>query len=194
MPHPSPSVPLPPDRTPPITRLSTFLLQGDAVLDAWERFDDEHTDLDGWPYDQDTYDARQAEKDAALWRRFSPLREQAAALLDAAETSAGHLAGKSGQARWSWQLAHLRGALERVDTAHTEYERLVADPSTSAEDLLAASAVRNRQASEALVDWLTHGRAVLEIHAATVRAGQTGIRLTTRTPHAATPASPTRRR
>ncbi|WP_051842159.1 hypothetical protein [Streptomyces sp. NRRL F-5193] len=194
MPHPSPSVPLSPDRTPPITRLSTFLLQGDAALAAWERFDDENTDLDGWPYDQDTYNARQAEKDAALWHRFSPLREQAAALLDAAETSADQLVGKSGQARWSWQLAHLRGALERVDTAHTEYERVAADPSTSAEDLLTASAVRNKQASEALVDWLTHGRAVLEIHAATVRAGQSGIRLTTRTPHAATTASPARRR
>ncbi|MFI8103416.1 hypothetical protein [Streptomyces sp. NPDC086023] len=186
--------PLSSDRAAPIAQLSFFLLQGDAVMAAWERYDDEHTDLDGWPYDQDTYDARQAEKDASLWRRFSPLRGQAAALLDAAETSAGHLAGKSGQARWSWQLAHLRGALDRVDTAHTEYERLVADPSTSPEDLVAAAAARNRHASEALVDWLTHGRAVLEIHAATVRAGQTGIRLTTRTPHAAPPASPARHR
>ncbi|MFF7438966.1 hypothetical protein [Streptomyces sp. NPDC008122] len=161
---------------------------------AWEQYDDEHTDLDGWPYDKDAYDAWQAEKDAALWRCFAPLREQASALLEAAETSAGHLAGKSGQARWSWQLDQLRGALERIETTLAEYEQLAADPYLSTEAVLAAVAARNRQAADALGDWLAHGRAVLEIHAATVRAGQTGIRLTTRTPHAAAPASPARSR
>ncbi|MGW7303991.1 hypothetical protein ACWGI1_00245 [Streptomyces sp. NPDC054835] len=192
---PNPSIP---DPVSPVARLSTFLLQADAVMAAWDRYDDEHTDLDGWPYDQDAYDTREAERDHALWRAFQPLGEVAPSLLYLAEAAVDHLRATSLQARWPWQLSQLRDSLERVDAAEKEFAERTAASGTdyyaSGEEAFLAFAARNAAASAPVTEWLTHGRAVLEINAATVRAGQTGIRLAARTPRAAAPAAPARHR
>ncbi|MFE0772170.1 hypothetical protein [Streptomyces sp. NPDC058861] len=168
--------------------LSTFLLQAQTVTASWELYSEEHTDLDGWPYDQAYYDDHEEAKDMALWRLFTPVREGAASLLDAAETTIQSLSGTLAQHRWDWQLTQLRGALDHIEAAQDQFlERLETDRGTG-EAVRAAVAERGARASESLSVWVSHGRAVLEIHASTVRAGQSGIRLAARTPRAPAPA------
>ncbi|MFE6457788.1 hypothetical protein ACFVP0_10045 [Streptomyces cinereoruber] len=175
--------------------LSTFLLQAEKVTASWELYSEEHTDLDGWPYDQADYDDHQEAKDMTLWHLFTPVREGAASLLDAAEATVQSLSGALAQNRWDWQLTQLRGALEHIDAAQDQFlERLATDRGTG-EAVREAVAERGAKASEVLSVWVSHGRAVLEIHASTVRAGQSGIRLAARTTRAPAPApsSPARR-
>ncbi|GAA3903925.1 hypothetical protein GCM10022244_12620 [Streptomyces gulbargensis] len=165
------------DHRPSLTRLSGFLLRAEDVTAAWERYADEHTDLDGWPYDQDAFDRRMAARDAALWRLFAPVRDEAAHLLDTAEAIADQLAGRSVQTRWVWQLDQLRGALDRVvaaQTAFTDWQDT--HPHMSDELVHRARATRDKRAWDGLNDWITHGRAVLEIHATALRAGRPGVR------------------
>ncbi|BAU88001.1 hypothetical protein SLA_7135 [Streptomyces laurentii] len=197
MPRPSPTTVPAPDPAEPLVRLARFLRQADTAVSSWERYTIEHTDLDGWPFDQDVYDAREAEKDRALWRAFAPVRDAAADLLNAAGTAVAERAWKTGQSRWTWQLDHLREALDRITAAQDTFLQFLTDePHATEEAVQAAAAARHARASEALSDWLHHGRSVLEVHAATVRAGQPGIRLAASVPRAATPApaGPARRR
>ncbi|MEU8543212.1 hypothetical protein AB0C52_25045 [Streptomyces sp. NPDC048717] len=187
MPRPSPTTVPAPDPAEPLARLARFLRQAETAVSSWERYTIEHTDLDGWPYDQDVYDAREAEKDRALWRAFAPVRDAAADLLNAADTVAER-AGKAGQPWWVWQLDHLRDALDRITAAQEAFRQVKDEPHATEEAVQAAAGARHARASEALSDWLHHGRAVLEVHAATVRAGQPGIRLAARVPRVAAPA------
>lgn len=190
--------PASPERTSSIARLSAFLLAADTVTASWERYADEHTDLDCRPHDQDAYDAREAERDHALWRAFRPLGEVAGGLLDLADAAVERLDQSSVQGRWRWQLSHLRDSLDLVDAAEKEFAEELAgvsgDYHASGEETYLAVASRNAAGSAPISDWLVHGRALLEIHAATVRAGQTGIRLSARTPRATPPAAPARHR
>ncbi|WP_432112692.1 hypothetical protein [Streptomyces sp. S1] len=187
---PSPPVPPLPDPPPALGLLSTFLLQAEDALTSWDRYDAEYTDLDGRPYDQETYGAKQFERDFAIWRSFLSTHE-AAELLDVAEASVAALSVGSAQPRWTWQLGRLQDALEEIETASADLDkRMAADPYMSGEDHYEAIAGFCLEVSNALSDWVTHGRAVLEIHAATVRAGQSGIRLAARAPHAFAPALP----
>lgn len=154
-----------------INRLAGFLRAADAALDAWDLYSDEHTDLDGWPYDPDAYDDRKAERDQAVWAAFEPVREEAGVLLEAAEVDLDRITIPPSQTRWHWQLAQLRGALNWIEAAHEEYEEFrAAQPHADKDALQAASDFRNAEAWHALDTWMLHGRAVLDIHAATVRA------------------------
>ncbi|MFG2294639.1 hypothetical protein [Streptomyces sp. NPDC048603] len=185
MPRPSPSGSTAPLGHQEITgRLAAFLRAADTALDAWDLYSDEHTDLDGWPYDPETYDDRKAERDRAVWTAFSPLREEASVLLDAAEADLERTPVSSVQQRWAWQLGQLRDALDQVNATRTEYQQLLAaHPHASREARHAAVDARNAEAWNALYSWSVHGRAVLEIRAVALRAA-TGPRI------AATPPSP----
>ncbi|MFG2981396.1 hypothetical protein ACGFYQ_09060 [Streptomyces sp. NPDC048258] len=154
-----------------ISRLAAFLRAADAALDAWDLYSDEHTDLDGWPYDPDAYDDRKAERDQAVWAALDPVREEADVLLEAAEADLDRIAIPSVQTRWMWQLAQLRGALNWIEAAHEGYQEFrTAQPQANKDALQAAADFRNAEAWHALDTWMVHGRAVLEIHTATVRA------------------------
>ncbi|MFC9582063.1 hypothetical protein ACFVJ8_04330 [Streptomyces yangpuensis] len=169
-------------------RLAAFLRAADTALDSWDLYSDEHTDLDGWPYDPETYDGRKAERDGAVWTAFSPLREEASVLLDAAEADLGRIPVSSVQQRWAWQLGQLRDALDRIEATRTEYRKLLtAHPHASREARHAAVDARNAEAWNALYSWSVHGRAVLEIRAATVRAA--GPRIAATPPPPAPPAT-----
>ncbi|MET9958140.1 hypothetical protein ABZ128_03480 [Streptomyces sp. NPDC006326] len=179
-----------------ISRLSVFLRAADAALDAWDLYSDEHTDLDGWPYDPDAYDDRKAERDRAVWTAFKPVREEAGILLDAAEAALDRIPVPSVHNRWAWQLAQLRDALDQIAATRTEYrELLAAHPHASPEARDGAVDARNAEAWSALYRWLVHGRAVLEIHTTAMRTAA-GPRIATAAPPPAPPAiaSPTTRR
>ncbi|MFE1803677.1 hypothetical protein [Streptomyces sp. NPDC059533] len=170
-------------------RLAAFLRAADTALDAWDLYSDEHTDLDGWPYDPETYDGRKAERDRAVWTAFSPLREEAGVLLDTAEADLDRIPASSVQQRWAWQLGQLRDALHRIDAARTEYQKLLAaHPHASREARHAAVDARNAEAWNALYSWSVHGRAVLEIHTTAVRAAS-GSRIAATAPPPAPPAA-----
>ncbi|MCM1969454.1 hypothetical protein [Streptomyces sp. G1] len=165
-------------------RLAAFLRAADTALDSWDLYSDEHTDLDGWPYDPEAYDGRKAERDRAVWAAFNPLREEAGVLLDAAEADLGRIPVSSVAQRWAWQLGQLRDALDRIEATGTEYRKLLtAHPHASSEARHAAVDARNAEAWNALYSWSVHGRAVLEILTTAVRAAA-GPRL------AATPPPP----
>ncbi|MFJ9789422.1 hypothetical protein [Streptomyces globosus] len=176
-------------------RLAVFLRAADTALDTWDLYSDEHTDLDGWPYDPEAYDGRKAERDRAVWMAFSPLREEASVLLDVAEADLDRIPLSSVQQRWAWQLGQLRDALARIETARTEYQELLtAHPHASREARHSAVDARNAEAWNALYSWSVHGRAVLEIRTTAVRAAA-GPRLATTPPPAplATAGHTTRR-
>jgi hypothetical protein len=170
-------------------RLAAFLRAADTALDSWDLYSDEHTDLDGWPYDPEAYDGRKAERDRAVWTAFSPLRKEAGILLDAAEADLNRIPVSSVQQRWTWQLGQLRDALDQIDATGTECRKLLAaHPHASREARLAAVDARNAEAWNALYSWSVHGRAVLEIRTTAVRAAA-GPRLAAVTPPPAPPAS-----
>ncbi|MEW2583023.1 hypothetical protein [Streptomyces virginiae] len=172
-----------------ISRLSVFLRAADAALDAWDLYSDEHTDLDGWPYDPEAYDDRKAGRDRAVWTAFKPVREEAGALLDAAEADLGRMPIPSVHNRWAWQLSQLRDALDQIAATRTEYrELLAAHPHASPEARDATVDARNAEAWSALYTWLVHGRAVLEIHATALRTAA-GPRIATAVPPPAPPAT-----
>ncbi|MEW2367920.1 hypothetical protein AB0940_00980 [Streptomyces sp. NPDC006656] len=178
-----------------ISRLAAFLRAADAALDAWDLYSDEHTDLDGWPYEPDAYDDRKAERDQAVWAALDPVREEAGVLLEAAEADLERIAIPSVQTRWMWQLAQLRGALNSIEAAHEEYQEFrTTQPQADKDALQAAADFRNAEAWHALDTWILHGRAVLEIHTAAVRASS-GPRIAATPPPAPSPsASHTTRR
>ncbi|MEU9939094.1 hypothetical protein [Streptomyces lavendulae] len=172
-----------------VSRLSVFLRAADAALDSWYLYSDEHSDLDGWPYDPESYDERKAERDGAVWRAFNAVGEEADVLLDAAEAELDHIPIASLQNRWAWQLTQLREALDRIAAARTEYRSLLAvHPHASPDARQAAVDARNAEAWNALYGWSVHGRAVLEIHTTAVRTAA-GARITTTPPPPAPPAT-----
>ncbi|MCX5302879.1 hypothetical protein OG304_05375 [Streptomyces sp. NBC_00160] len=123
-----------------------------------------------------------------MWTAFSPLREEASVLLEAAEADLGRVPISSVQQRWAWQLGQLRDALDRIEATRTEYRKLLtAHPHASREARHAAVDARNAEAWNALYSWSVHGRAVLEIRTATVRAA--GPRIAATPPPPAPPAT-----
>lgn len=165
-----------------VSRLATFLRAADAAVDAWDLYSDEPTDLDGWPYDPESYDDRKADRDHVVWRAFEPVSEEAGVLLDAAEADLERIPAPSVQNRWAWQLTQLRDALDQIAATRTECRTLLsAHPHASAEARHAAVDARNAEAWNALYSWFVHGRAVLEIHTSAVRTAA-GPRIETTTP------------
>ncbi|MFC9131395.1 hypothetical protein ACFT4A_31780 [Streptomyces sp. NPDC057099] len=142
----------------------------EKILDAWDAYSDEHTDLDGWPYDDHAYGMRKSQRDADTAEGFEPLRYGARHLLATAETQLAQLPKKSVQSRWVYQLGVLRYALDRLDALHEQWlitrDALpaTAKPGTPAFD--DALAGHHAESWSYLDDWATHGKAIREINTA----------------------------
>ncbi|MDT9685030.1 hypothetical protein RND61_23650 [Streptomyces sp. TRM76323] len=140
-------------------------------------YSEEHTGLDGWPYDQHAYDLRAAQRTAGVAAAFDTVRDAAHHLLATAEAQLVALPARTVQSRWTWQLGTLHDALTRLDSLHEEWLEtrdnlpLNARAGTDAYD--DALAAHHARAWSCLYDWATHGQAILDIHAAARRAPST---------------------
>ncbi|MYS36690.1 hypothetical protein K388_02699 [Streptomyces sp. KhCrAH-43] len=153
--------------------LSTYLTDSQRILDAWNVYSDENTDLDGWPHDSHAYGLRASRRDAETHTAFEPLRDGARHLLGTAETQLTLLPEGQAQTRWVYQLGLLTTALDQLDALdqqwlETEDSLSSVTPGTPAyEDALAE---HHAEEWNALGDWNTHGKAILEINAAARKA------------------------
>lgn len=140
------------------------------ILDAWDAYSDEHTDLDGWPYDDHAYGLRASQRDADTAEAFESLRYGARHLLATAETQLGRLPEDAVQSRWVYQLGVLHAALDRLDELHEQWLEArdslpaTAKPGTAAFD--DALAEHHAESWSYLDDWATHGKALPEINSA----------------------------
>ncbi|MFD9817501.1 hypothetical protein [Streptomyces violascens] len=150
-----------------------FVRDSKEILDAWDAYSDECTDLYGWPYDEHTYGLRQSERDAETAEAFEDLRASARHLLATAAVQLKTLPATAVQNRWGYQLGVLQDALERLDTLHEEWlttrDSLPADarPGTPAFD--DAIARYHAEAWSYLDDWATHSQALVDIDSAAQR-------------------------
>ncbi|WP_235991144.1 hypothetical protein [Streptomyces ureilyticus] len=153
-----------------LIELGRFLRDSQKILDAWNAYSDEHTDLDGWPYDEDAYGRRAGMRDAATAEAFDSVRDGAHHLLATAQTQLAQLPAHAVQNRWVWQLLVLREALDRLDVLHEKWLRtrdsLPADARPGNEAFDDALAEHHAEAWSCLDDWGTHGHAVRDINAA----------------------------
>ncbi|GGZ79551.1 hypothetical protein [Streptomyces bluensis] len=153
-----------------LDQLDAFLRESELILAAWNIYSDQHTDLDGWPYDDDAYGLRAAQRDADTADAFEAVREQAHQLLATAEIQLASLPARAVQNRWVWQLGTLRDALARLDALHDEWlqtlDSLPADTRPGTEVFDDALAAHHAEAWSSLDDWATHGHIIRDIHAA----------------------------
>ncbi|MCP9213060.1 hypothetical protein [Streptomyces cucumeris] len=153
------------------------------ILDAWDTYSDEHTDLDGWPHDDDAYGLRASQRDADTAEAFETLRYGARHLLATAETQLTRLPENTVQSRWVYQLGVLRNALDRLDELHEQWlltrDALPATAKPGTPDFDGALAEHHAESWSYLDDWATHGKALREINTAARKA---------RSPLAPTPA------
>ncbi|MFF7476775.1 hypothetical protein [Streptomyces sp. NPDC008092] len=144
------------------------------VLDAWDAYSDEHTDLDGRPYDDHAYGLRKSQRDADTAEAFETLRYGARRLLATAETQLTQLPKNTVQSRWVYQLGVLGDALDRLDELHerwlTTRDALptAAKPGTTEFDN--AFAEHHAESWSYLDDWATHGTALREINTSAPKA------------------------
>mgnify|MGYP001064376800 CR=1 FL=1 len=140
------------------------------ILDACDAYSDEHTALDGWPYDDHTYGLGASQRDAHAAEAFESLRYWARHLLATAETQLGRLPEGSVQSRWVYQLGVLHAALDRLEQLHEQWLETrdalptTAKPGTTAFD--DALAEYHAESWSYLDDWATHGKTLREINAA----------------------------
>ncbi|MEE1765276.1 hypothetical protein [Streptomyces sp. SP18BB07] len=138
------------------------------ILDAWDAYSDEHTDLDGWPYDDHAYGLRASRRDADTAEAFEPLRHGARHLLATAETQLGRLPAGAVQSRWVYQLGVLHAGLDRLEQLHQQWRETrdalpaTATPGTPAFD--DALAEYHAESWSYLDDWATHGNTLREIN------------------------------
>lgn len=165
-----PSPPSPSAHAELLEQLGQYLHESEKILSDWDAYSDQHTDADGWPYDDETYGRRAAHRDADTAKAFECVREGAHQLLATAEIQLTALPVGAVQARWAWQLATLRDALDRLDALHDEWlhtrEHLPAGAGPGTEVFDDALAVHHAEAWSALDDWATHGHAIRDIHTA----------------------------
>ncbi|MFD6434361.1 hypothetical protein [Streptomyces venezuelae] len=159
------------------------------ILDAWDAYSDEHTDLDGWPYDDHAYGIRASQRDADTAEAFEPLRYGARQLLATAEIQLARLPENTVQGRWVYQLGILRDALDRLDELHQQWlktrNELPATTGSDTPDFDDTLAEHHAESWSYLDDWATHGKTLGEINTAARNA---------RSPLAPAPArSPARR-
>ncbi|MFE0087647.1 hypothetical protein [Streptomyces sp. NPDC058991] len=189
--RPAPSVHLlapAPDRTPTISfdpsahrellrNLDGFVRDSKKILDAWDAYSDDHTGLDGWPYDDHTYRLRQSQRDADTAETFETVHADACQLLATAETQLAQLPARAVQNHWVWQLGVLRDALDRLDALHEEWLHtrdslpVAARPGTP--DYDDALAEYHAESWSYLDDWASHGQTVLDISTAARHAPST---------------------
>ncbi|MYT96632.1 hypothetical protein GTY74_05090 [Streptomyces sp. SID8350] len=137
-----------------------------ADFDAWR---EEHSDLHGWPLDDDEHSRRAVKRDADTWRSFNRVRSFAKDLLATAEIQVQQLNPAHLQSRWPWQLGVLDHALNQLGKLQQQWLEArdalppTAQPGTFAYD--DALAERNEEAWSYLDDWASHGKAILEIQA-----------------------------
>ncbi|MFI8880297.1 hypothetical protein [Streptomyces sp. NPDC055243] len=144
------------------------------ILDAWDAYSDEHTDLDGWPHDDHAYGLRASQRDADTHTAFEPLRYGARHLLATAETQLAQLPENTVQSRWVYQLGVLRDALDRLDELHEQWlgtrDALPATAQPGTADFDDALAEHHAESWSYLDDWATHGTTLQEINSAARRA------------------------
>ncbi|WP_254792952.1 hypothetical protein, partial [Streptomyces sp. CC77] len=157
-----------------LRHLDGYLKDSKKILDAWDAYSEEHTDLDGWPHDDHAYGMRASQRDAHTAEAFEPIRSGARHLLATAETQLGRLPERSVQGRWVYQLGVLRDALDRLDELHEQWLEArdalpsTAEPGTPAYD--DALAEHHAESWSYLEDWATHGKALREINSAARKA------------------------
>ncbi|MFD4022243.1 hypothetical protein ACFWRV_01810 [Streptomyces sp. NPDC058576] len=139
------------------------------ILDAWDAYSEEHTDLDGWPHDEHAYGVRASQRDADTAEAFEPLRFGARHLLATAETQLTRLSETTVQGRWVYQLGVLRNALDQLDELHEQWlttrDALPANAKAGTAGFDDALAEHHAESWSYLDDWATHGKAVREINA-----------------------------
>ncbi|MFD7137021.1 hypothetical protein [Streptomyces sp. NPDC059894] len=144
------------------------------ILDAWDAYSDEHTDLDGWPYDDHAYGMRASRRDADTLTAFEPLRHGARHLLATAETPLVQLPVNTVQGRWVYQLGVLCDAFDRLDELHGQWlatrDALPATAKPGTADFDNALAEHHAESWSYLHDWATHGKALPEINTAARKA------------------------
>jgi hypothetical protein len=144
------------------------------ILDAWDAYSEEHTDLDGWPYDDHAYGMRASRRDADTAEAFEPLRYGARHLLATAETQLTQLPKNTVQSRWVYQLGVLTDALDRLDELHEQWlqdrEALPATAKPGTAEFDDALARHHAESWSYLDDWACHGKALREIDTAARKA------------------------
>nr|WP_203615427.1 hypothetical protein [Streptomyces sp. SID13726] len=150
--------------------LDAFLRDSEQILTAWDAYSEEHTDLDGWPYDDDAYGLRQRRRDADTAEAFETVRAGARHLLATADTQLPRLPPVSVQAHWGYRLGVLHSALDRLDALYEQWLAtrdslpLGARPGTPAFD--SALAEHHAECWSHLDDWATHGHVLGDINTA----------------------------
>lgn len=166
-----------------LEQLAVFIRESEQILADWDAYSDQHTDLDGWPHDEDAYGQRASRRDADTWKAFNKVRPSAGALVATAEAQLQRLPAQAVQSRWVWQLGVLGTALDRLAALHDDWLVTLdslppsARPGTEVYD--DARAKRNAEAWHELDEWASSGEAILEVHRAALQA-----------PSALTPTAP----
>lgn len=150
--------------------LNGFVGDSKKILDAWDAYSDEHTGLDGWPYDDHAYGLRKSQRDADTAAAFETVRVGARHLLATAEIQLAHLPAHAVRSHWGWQLGVLRDALDRLDALHDEWvqtrESLPAAARSGTPAFDDALAEHHAECWSYLDTWATHGDIVLDINSA----------------------------
>ncbi|MFD5478598.1 hypothetical protein [Streptomyces hawaiiensis] len=158
-----------------LRRLNRYLRHSDRILASWDAFTEFNTDLDGWPFDEDAYGRRAAVRDSDTAAAFTSIRTDARQLLATARLQLQHLPPRLMRDSWPGQLSILEEALRRLHALDEQWRQTMAQlpegagPGTGAYDN--ALDEHHAECWSYLDDWACHGRAILDIQAATRRAG-----------------------
>lgn len=147
--------------------LATFLVQSEMIIASWDAYSEKHTDVDGYPYDEESYGWRKVQRDVQTWRAFEPVRRSARDLLATARFQLRHMAAGDFDDRWPWQLSELTKALDRLEALRDEWAKAREAGRTSRpthEQFIDALAERNAEAWSELDTWATQGRALIDVH------------------------------
>ncbi|MEW1699030.1 hypothetical protein ACIQCR_31215 [Streptomyces sp. NPDC093249] len=155
-------------------RLKTFLVESELILAAWDAYSGEHSDADGWPFDEAAYGWRMVQRDAETRRAFLPLQPCARQLLALAAVQIQRL-GKHGVApHWACHLRELGQALEHLEGLRREHTavretRRVSGP-VPRETFVDSVAEFNEEAWSHLRTWADKGHVLFDIRAVSVTA------------------------
>lgn len=153
-----------------LNHLVEFIRDSEKILIAWDAYSDEHTGLDGWPYDDHAYGLRQSQRDADTAAAFETVRAGARHLLATAGVQLPVLPSDSVQDHWVYRLGVLHTALDRLDALHEQWlgtrDGLPsgAKPGTPLFDDMLAE--HHAECWSYLDDWATHGQVIHDIHTA----------------------------
>ncbi|MEU6227509.1 hypothetical protein [Streptomyces sp. NPDC047042] len=153
-----------------LRHLDAFIRDSEEILDAWDAYSEEHTGLDGWPFDDDAYGLRQRQRDADTAAAFETVRAGARHLLATADVQLPHLPSASVQAHWAYRLGVLHDALDRLDALHEQWlgtrDNLPATAGSGTAVFGDALAEHHAECWSYLDDWATHGHVIGDINTA----------------------------